>query len=43
MEETSSVEVGDLSSVVVVTVREGGDAHTLEVLLLKDTPQREKN
>lgn len=31
MEGTSSLEVGDLSSVVSVTIKEGGKAHTFEV------------
>lgn len=34
--ETSSLGVGDLGGVVVVTGREGGEAHAVEVLLQKD-------
>lgn len=41
MEGTSSLEVGDLSSVVSVTIKEGGKAHTFEVQ--KDVQQRETN
>lgn len=34
--ETSSLGVGDLRGVVVVTGRAGGEAHTVGVLLQKD-------
>lgn len=40
MEEISSLEVGSLSTAVVVTVREGGDAHILKLLLQKDKERK---
>lgn len=40
MEEISSLEVGSLSNAVVVTVREGGDAHILKLLLQKDKERK---
>lgn len=40
MEEISSLEVGSLSNAVVVTVREGRDAHILKLLLQKDKERK---
>lgn len=42
MEEISGLEVGCLSSAVVMTVREGGSAHIFKLLLQKDKDRKAK-